>query len=166
MLGFDAFAQFTISGTVRDSKTNEALVGSTIQIEERSRGVITDDQGRFELRNVKSRKTNSNSSFSWICRREKSEIEVSSDLQLDFALSESSQLTDEVTVLATRATENSPTAFSNISRTVIQKNKILGKDMATYFKLDTLRSYHIGCWCRDWLYGNSNSAEVMPPEST
>lgn len=126
-LGFNTLAQFTISGAMRDSKTNEALVGATIQLEDQSRGAVTDDQGRFELKNVKSGKQFLVARFLGYSE-EKKEVEVSADMQLDFALGESSQLTDEVTVLATRATENSPTAFSNISKTVIQKQNF-GQDM-------------------------------------
>jgi len=127
LLGFNTLAQFTIAGAVRDSKTNEALAGATIQIEEQSRGTITDEQGHFELKNVKPGKRILSVRFLGYTD-ERKEIEVSADLQLDFALSESSQLTDEVTVVATRATENSPTAFSNISKAVIQKQNF-GQDM-------------------------------------
>jgi len=127
LLGFNALAQFTISGAVRNSKTKEALVGATIQIEDQSRGAITDEQGHYELKNVKAGRQLLSVRFLGY-KEEKKEVEVSADLQLDFALNESSQLTDEVTVLATRATENSPTAFSNISKTVIQKQNF-GQDM-------------------------------------
>src|SRR5690349_17171391 len=127
LLGLNALAQFTISGTVRDSKSNEVLVGATILINDQSRGAITDEQGRYELKKVTSGKQTITVHFLGY-NEEKKEIEVSADMQLDFALNESSQLTDEVTVLATRATENSPTAFSNISKPVIQKQNF-GQDM-------------------------------------
>jgi len=127
LLGLNALAQFTISGTVRDSKSNEVLVGATIQINDQNRGAITDEQGHYELKKVASGKQTLTVHFLGY-KEEKKEVEVSADMQLDFALGESSQLTDEVTVLATRATENSPTAFSNISKTVIQKQNF-GQDM-------------------------------------
>jgi iron complex outermembrane receptor protein len=127
LIGLNTLAQFTVSGTVRDSKTNEVLVGATVQLENQSRGTITDEQGRFELKNVKAGKQVVTVRFLGYAE-EKKEAEVAADLPLDFALHESSQLTDEVTVLATRATENSPTAFSNISKTVIQKQNF-GQDM-------------------------------------
>jgi len=127
LLGLNALAQFTISGTVRDSKSNEVLIGATIQINDQSRGAISDDQGHYELEKVASGKQTLLVHFLGYTE-EKKEIEVSADMQLDFALNESPQLTDEVTVLATRATENSPTAFSNISKPVIQKQNF-GQDM-------------------------------------
>src|SRR5258707_8355272 len=96
MLGFNTLAQFTISGAVRHSKSNEALVGATIQIEDQSRGAITDEQGHFELKNVKAGKQILSVRFLGYMD-EKKEVEISADMQLDFALNESSQLTDEVT---------------------------------------------------------------------
>jgi len=127
LLGLNALAQFTISGAVRDSKTNEVLVGATIQVSDQSRGTITDEQGRYELKNVANGKQILTVHFLGY-NEENKEIEVFGDMQLDFAMSESSQLTDEVTVFATRASENSPTAFSNISKPVIQKQNF-GQDM-------------------------------------
>jgi iron complex outermembrane receptor protein len=127
LLGLNALAQFTVSGAVRDSKTDKVLVGATVQLENQSRGTSTDEQGRFELKNVKAGRQVLAVRFLGYAE-EKKEVEVSADLQLDFTLQESWQLTDEVTVLATRATENSPTAFSNISKSVIQKQNF-GQDM-------------------------------------
>jgi len=127
LLGLNALAQFTISGSVRNSKTNEALVGAIVQIENQNRGAFTDEQGHFDLKNVKSGKQTAIVRFLGYAEVRR-EVDVTADLKLDFSLTESSQLTDEVTVLATRATENSPTAFSNISSTVIQKQNF-GQDM-------------------------------------
>lgn len=127
LIGLHATAQFTLSGTVRDAKTKEVLVGATVQLENQSRGTVTDEQGRFELKNVPAGEQVLTIRFLGY-GEEKKELEVEGDQQVDFALQESSQLTDEVTVLATRATEDSPTAFSNISKTVIQKQNF-GQDM-------------------------------------
>ena len=43
-----AYAQFTVRGTVTDNN-GEPLVGVTIQHKESGRGVVTDNQGRFEI---------------------------------------------------------------------------------------------------------------------
>ncbi len=55
-VGLAAQAQFTISGTVHDAKKNEALIGAAIQLQDQSRAALTDEQGRFELKNVKAGK--------------------------------------------------------------------------------------------------------------
>ncbi|MGC4020599.1 MAG: TonB-dependent receptor [Cyclobacteriaceae bacterium] len=120
------FAQFTLSGTVTDTKTKRPLVGATIQLENEV-GTTTDDVGKFELKNVSQGKHTLSIRFVGFSE-EKREIEVSSNLNLDIALVETSQLTDEVVVYATRANENSPTAFSNISKTTIQKQNF-GQDL-------------------------------------
>ncbi len=127
LLGLTAQAQSTISGVVSDSKTKSPLVGAVVQLENRERGAITDDQGRFELKNVKDGKQIISARFLGYAEVKK-EVDVTGNLQFDFSLTESTQLTDEVTVVATRANENSPTAFSNISKTVIQKQNF-GQDM-------------------------------------
>ncbi|MBS1506943.1 MAG: TonB-dependent receptor [Bacteroidetes bacterium] len=127
LLGASAWAQFTISGEVRDAKTKAALVGATVQLENQNRGATTDEQGRFELKNVSAGKHVLVVRFLGYAEQTR-EVEVSANTGADFELAESAQLTDEVTVLATRAGENSPTAFSNISRTLIQKQNF-GQDM-------------------------------------
>ncbi len=126
LLGLSALAQFTITGVVHDLK-NRPLIGATVQIENQGRGAITDEQGGFEMKNVKAGKQILIARFLGYSEMRK-EVDVTGNLQLDFLLTESSQLTDEVTVVATRATDNSPTTFSNISRTVIQKQNF-GQDM-------------------------------------
>src|SRR5258708_21175942 len=101
LLALNAFAQFKISGSVRDSKTNTALVGASVQIEN-LRGTATDEQGYFELKNVAGGKQTLVVRFLGFSE-EKKEIYVTGDLSLEFLLNESTQLTDEVVVYATRA---------------------------------------------------------------
>jgi len=50
------------------------------------------------------------------------------DIKMDLSISQTSIVNDEVTVSATRAAKNSPTAYTNLSRQDIQKNN-LGQDM-------------------------------------
>ncbi|MBS1682246.1 MAG: TonB-dependent receptor [Bacteroidetes bacterium] len=118
-------AQFVISGTVTDSKTKRFLTGATAQLENEN-GSLTDEGGRFELK-VNSGKHILTVRFIGYAEIKK-EVEVSGNLNLEIELTETSQLTDEVVVYATRAHENSPTAFSNISKTVIQKQNF-GQDL-------------------------------------
>ena len=53
---------------------------------------------------------------------------LKSDINIDLFISQTSTVNDEVTVSATRAAKNSPTAYTNLSRQDIQKNN-LGQDM-------------------------------------
>jgi len=125
-LGIWSQAQYTISGVVRDAKSNSALVGASVQAGA-GHGAITDEQGRFEIKNVVGGNVVLAVRFLGYAD-EKKEVALTGNLQVDFALTESTQLTDGVTVIATRATDNSPTTFSNISRTVIQKQNF-GQDL-------------------------------------
>ncbi len=127
LLGLTAQAQYTLSGVVSDSKNGSPMVGATVQLENQGRGVISDDQGRFELKNVKTGKQVVTTRFLGYTEVRK-EVEVTADIRIGFSLEESTQLTDGVTVVATRASDYSPTTFSNISKTVIQKQNF-GQDM-------------------------------------
>jgi iron complex outermembrane recepter protein len=127
LLGLTTQAQYTITGVINDSKTKSPLVGATVQLESQGRGAITDDQGRYEMKTVTGGKQVLMVRYLGYSEV-KSEVDIAGNLQLDFSLNESSQLTDEVTVVATRANDNSPTTFSNISRPVIQKQNF-GQDM-------------------------------------
>jgi iron complex outermembrane receptor protein len=126
ILSVSVFAQIKISGTVRDAKTSNALVGANILLEN-AKSTTTDEQGYFEIKNVPSGKQILSVRFLGYTE-EKKEIELTGNVSLDFVLTENAQLTDEVVVYATRAAENSPTAFSNISKTTIQKQNF-GQDL-------------------------------------
>lgn len=126
LLAVQVFAQYKISGSVRDSKTNGALAGANVLIEN-GRGTTSDDQGYFEFKNVPSGKQTLIVRFLGFAE-EKKELDLTADATVDFLLNESAQITDEVVVFATRAKENSPTAFSNVSKEVIQKQNF-GQDM-------------------------------------
>ncbi|HTH58506.1 MAG TPA: TonB-dependent receptor [Cyclobacteriaceae bacterium] len=135
VLSLHALAQYKISGTVRDSKTNHPLVGATILLED-GHGTTTDEQGYYELKNVVNGRHTLVARFLGFAE-EKKEVDFGpttgaaslyQQATVDFALTESAQLTDEIVVYATRAKDNSPTAFSNISKTTIQKQNF-GQDM-------------------------------------
>ena len=126
-LSLNALAQFTVRGVVHDAKSNEVMVGATVQVENQNRYSVTDDQGRYELKNVPAAKqTFVIKSLGY--HEVKQEATILGDVQLDFKIEESSQLTDEVVVYATRVLEKSPTTFANISKATIQKQNF-GQDL-------------------------------------
>src|SRR6266581_405713 len=92
LLALNVFAQYKISGTVRDAKTNAPLVGANIQLEN-SRGTTSDEQGYFELKNVANGKQTVSVRFLGYAE-EKKEVEVTGDISLEFTVNESTQLTD------------------------------------------------------------------------
>ena len=46
---------FTVKGVVIDHSTKEPLIGATVQVEWTTTGVITDIDGRFEIRDIKGK---------------------------------------------------------------------------------------------------------------
>ncbi len=126
-LSLNALAQFSIGGTVRDAKTKELLTGATVQLENQKRYAVTDEQGRFELKSIPGGAQDVLIKFLGYQDLHQ-QVNVTGNTQIEIALEESTQLTDEVVVSATRVSEKSPTTFSNLNRIVIQKQNF-GQDL-------------------------------------
>jgi iron complex outermembrane recepter protein len=125
-LSLNAMAQFSVSGTVKDRETKEVLVGATVQLKNQNKFSVTDEQGHFELKGIAGQHVLLIKFLGY--QDQELEVNVSSDLQLEIVAEESTQLTDEVVVMATRATEKSPTTFTNVSKATIQKQNF-GQDL-------------------------------------
>jgi iron complex outermembrane receptor protein len=119
--------QFILSGNVRDSKDQQAMVGVTVQIPASNKTTITDEFGRFEFRNLSA--ATYTITFKSIGSEEKTEIvNVSTNTTLDVLLQDRYILTDEVVVLATRADDKTPTTFTNVDKKSIQSQNF-GQDL-------------------------------------
>ena len=126
-LSLNALAQFTIGGTVRDAKTKEVLEGATIRLENQKQYGVTDEQGRFELRGIPTGKHDLLIKFLGYQELYQA-LNVIDNVQVELALEESVQLTDEVVVYATRANDKTPTTFTNVSSQALQKQNF-GQDL-------------------------------------
>ena len=126
-LSLNALAQFTIGGTVRDAKTKEVLEGATIRLENQKLYGVTDEQGRFELRGIPTGKHDLLIKFLGYQELYQA-LNVIDNVQVELALEESVQLTDEVVVYATRANDKTPTTFTNVSSQALQKQNF-GQDL-------------------------------------
>lgn len=122
-----SFAQFTISGIISDQESREPLIGATIQTDKGNYFSVSDEQGRYTLKNVPAGNYTLLIKFLGFKSHEVT-VEVNSDVTLNFNLEEDTRLTDEVVVYATRATEKSPTTFTNLNKTEIQKQNF-GQDL-------------------------------------
>lgn len=116
-----AAAQFSVSGKIVNQQTGEALPGATVSIKNPAANAIADASGRYLLGNLKAGTYVLKVSFIGYQSQTKT-ITVNADEVNDFSLSPSTLFTEEVTVNATRATEKSPTAFTNLSKKDIDKN--------------------------------------------
>lgn len=117
----------TIRGYVKDRKTNTVLEGATIRLVPSGKLIISGEQGFFQFDNL----TESNYTLDVrFIGYKPFTLEVSSAKGewLVIALEEDVQLTEEVIVSATRVDENSPTTFTTIGKTNLQKQNF-GQDL-------------------------------------
>ncbi|WP_246104175.1 TonB-dependent receptor [Mucilaginibacter corticis] len=116
-----ASAQFLVSGKITDQQTGEILPGATVTIQNLAISTMSNAAGKYTFKNIKS--GNYTVAVSYLgYKTGQKEITVSSNARLDFALIRSTNVTEEVTVSATRASANSPTAFTNLTKKDIDKN--------------------------------------------
>ena len=121
---FTSIAQNNFVGRVTDSN-GEPIVGANILIEESNLITYTDEKGKFYLN---SNSTNIDIQVSHVGYLTK-EIEFSNPNQeINIVLDDGIILKDEIKVISTRAKDNSPFAFTNISKSFIEKNNS-GKDI-------------------------------------
>lgn len=121
---FTSIAQNNFVGRVTDS-SGEPIVGANILIEESNLITYTDEKGKFYLN---SNSTNIDIQVSHVGYLTK-EIEFSNPNQeINIVLDDGIILKDEIKVISTRAKYNSPFAFTNISKSFIEKNNS-GKDI-------------------------------------
>jgi iron complex outermembrane recepter protein len=118
---------FSVTGTVTDGKTKQALVGATVQLENQNRFAVTNESGKFRLEKVKAGDQSLLIKFLGF-QDKTTKIAVTGNTNLDIEMEESFQLTDEVVVYATRANDKTPTTFTNVSKQTLQKQNF-GQDL-------------------------------------
>ena len=125
LMPFLASAQLSVSGKVTDSLTGSALPGATVLISPTNR-VVADYRGNYQINSTKGPCT---LYIMYIGYRIKvKNVVLHSDTVINIQLDKSIILTEEVTISGTRASKNSPIAFTNLGKKDIQKNN-LGQDL-------------------------------------
>ena len=122
-----AFAQFSISGKITESKSNSSLAGSSVSLTNGLSSAKTNTNGFYSLSNLKQGSYTISVSYLGYKTLTK-EITLNSNTEINFELNPTSILSDEVIVKATRAESNSATTFRNINKAEIEKNN-LGQDI-------------------------------------
>lgn len=120
-------AQLSISGKIMDAESGKTLSGTTVTLENSTRGTITNLQGFYILKNLKPNTYTLKISYLGFEKILKT-VNLQKDETFDFNLQKSTFVADEVVVNATRANANSAMAYSNISKNDIQKQN-LGQDI-------------------------------------
>ena len=127
LLPLSLLAQHQLTGQVKDPHTGEALIGATVRLLDSPYATATDVTGHFELEEVKAGPYTLLVTYVGY-EPYRQEILLQSNLELDISLTEGSLYTEEVIVAATRATENTPTTFTEVEREQIEKQNF-GQDV-------------------------------------
>ena len=122
-----ASAQFSVSGKISEKNSGLALSGASISLENTYSSTRSDASGNYTLKNLKPGNYLVKVSFLGYRAIERS-VSLNGNISLNFELIQNSLVADEVLVRATRASENSASTYSNISKEQLEKNN-LGQDL-------------------------------------
>ena len=123
-INFTSIAQNNFVGRVTDS-SGDPIVGANILIQESNLITYTDEKGKFYLN---SNSTNIEIQVSHVGYLTKEIKFLNPNQEINIVLDDGIILKDEIKVISTRAKDNSPFAFTNISKSFIEKNNS-GKDI-------------------------------------
>ena len=103
-------AQITVSGTVMDASTGEALPGANVVVEGTNKGSAADANGEFTIGNVSNGSTLTASMIGY------KDMSMDVSRTVNFSLEPSMIEMSGLEVLASRADEKTPVAYTNISK--------------------------------------------------
>lgn len=119
-------AQFSISGRVTD-ENDAPLAGASVFIDGTFVGAVTDDKGYYVLNNVATGILTVKSSFLGYQTESKS-CDVPSVAVVNFRMTVSPVVTEDIVVSAVRATDKTPVTFTEITKKEIARSNY-GRDM-------------------------------------
>ena len=120
------FAQFSLTGTVRD-ETGEPLSGANIALGNTFKGTTAGTKGEFKFLNLKKGSYKLQVTFIGYHPFSK-DLQIAQSENLDIKLEAVSVMTEDVLVSATRAGQKSPVAYTTITKEHIQQSN-LGQDI-------------------------------------
>jgi len=103
-------AQITVSGTVTDASTGKALAGANVVVEGTNKGSAADANGEFTIGNVSNGSTLTASMIGY------KDMSMDVSRTVNFSLEPSMIEMSGLEVLASRADEKTPVAYTNISK--------------------------------------------------
>jgi len=110
LLPLSLFAQMTVSGSVSDAATGGALAGANVVVEGTDLGAATDANGSYTIANVPSGATVTASMIGY------SSASAAAASTLHFALETGVIQLSALEVLASRADENTPVAYTTVTK--------------------------------------------------
>ena len=121
-LCFAGFSQITVNGKLTDKKGNP-LPGAAVVIKGSTYGVSANADGEYKFENLKPGFYEFVASF-LAFEKLTQEVDLKSNLNLDFVLEYSAILADEVLVSATRADAKTPVVVTNVSNEELSKRNL------------------------------------------
>src|SRR5690606_29159624 len=103
------------------------LPGANIQLDKSAKATVSDVDGNFMLRDIAAGEYQIRVTYVGFKSYSQS-ITIPGESQLNIALEEAVEVTEELLVTATRASENTPTTYSNISDEELERLN-LGQDL-------------------------------------
>ena len=110
LLPLSLFAQMTVSGSVSDAATGGALAGANVVVEGTDLGAATDANGSYTIANVPSGATVTASMIGY------SSLSAAAASTVHFALEAGVIQLSALEVLASRADENTPVAYTTVTK--------------------------------------------------
>ena len=126
-LSVNCFAQFSISGTVKDSSA-QSVVGATVRVVETFKGVFSNNNGVYKISNLKEGNYIVEVSSMGFETQQIPVKNLTKDAEINFELKKSQVSLGEVIVSGLRVGDNSPFVHSNIAKEDFEKNN-LGQDL-------------------------------------
>jgi iron complex outermembrane receptor protein len=114
MIPLSSVSQYLISGKVLDENASP-MQGAHILVVDTYKSTISDNLGNYELAGISAGKYMIRVSYIGYATIEK-EIEINSNLTMNFTMTVNPVMQDEVIITATRASDRSPTTYVNVDR--------------------------------------------------
>jgi iron complex outermembrane receptor protein len=127
LLSISVFAQKTLTGQITDQEDGKPLPGATIRAGD-IRGTITDASGKFVLRNISDNIKVLEISYIGYQTVKLGTDDFKTEKPLEISLQKSNFQADEVIVNATRVTDKTGMAYTNVSAETLKKQN-LGQDL-------------------------------------
>lgn len=127
MLPLFSVAQLTISGKIIDKKTNDPLPGAHVRLKDGYGATATNESGMYKLQGLKKGRYQVIVSYIGY-QSEKEEVLLTDDKKLNAGLVPKAIMEEEVIISATRAGDNVPVTFQNITKEDFE-DKNLGQDL-------------------------------------
>lgn len=121
-----AFSQYNISGTI-STESSIPLVGAAIVLQGTTEGVVSNADGFYSFSKLK--KGNHTLVVKFVgYKKIIRQVDLQSDMRIDFSLETSNILTEEIFIMASRADAKTPIAYTNVDKTELIKRN-LGQDI-------------------------------------